>query len=188
MKEIEITCKIYDKLKDVKQILTVNNFVLIDKFYQKDLYFSKYSTTKLIRLSANSLITNSMLIRNYNNQKYSLIHKHKFTDKKVISETKISENLSNPNKVIQIFSNIGLNNWATIENFSYVYSKDKLVFILQDIKDLGLFIECEFEASYTKKIFEIRQSIINTLKSLNLNFSKETNCNKAYLMLHKKPL
>lgn len=41
----------------------------------------------------------------------------------------------------------GLNNYAAVKNNSYVYKKDEIVFIVQVIENLGIFIEYEEDDS-----------------------------------------
>lgn len=73
----------------------------------------------------------------------------------------------------------GLNNYSAVKNNSYVYKKDEIVFIVQVIENLGIFIEHEEDDNMTiMKQQEKIDYMCNVVNSLNLKLGNDYFCKK----------
>lgn len=80
----------------------------------------------------------------------------------------------------------GLNNYSAVKNNSYVYKKDEIVFIVQIIENLGIFIEYEEDDSMTiLKQQEKIDYMCNVVNSLNLKLGNDHFCKKVFILLNK---
>lgn len=80
----------------------------------------------------------------------------------------------------------GLNNYSAVKNNSYVYKKDEIVFIVQVIENLGIFIEYEEDDSRTiMKQQEKIDYMCNVVNSLNLKLGNDYFCKKVFMLLNK---
>lgn len=80
----------------------------------------------------------------------------------------------------------GLNNYSAVKNNSYVYKKDEIVFIVQIIENLGIFIEYEEDDNMTiMKQQEKIDYMCNVVNSLNLKLGNDYLCKKVFMLLNK---
>ena len=80
----------------------------------------------------------------------------------------------------------GLNNYASVKNNSYVYKKDEIVFVVQVIEKLGIFIEYEEDDSMTNKNQQEKiEYMCNVVNSLNLKLGNDYFCKKVFMLLNK---
>lgn len=80
----------------------------------------------------------------------------------------------------------GLNNYSAVKNNSYVYKKDEIVFIVQIIENLGIFIEYEEDDNMTiMKQQEKIDYMCNVVNSLNLKLGNDYFCKKVFMLLNK---
>ena len=186
MKEAEITVRVFNSLDEINNILNSKGFNLIEKYHMTDWYFSKYDDVS--KLGYAELMNKSFLVRNRNDKKYMcLCYKKKNfdLDGNVISEEKLLANTPDTLTAVKIFQSAGLNNYCVVENDSYVYKNGSILFALQVIKDLGIFIELEENESMKEmdniQKFNHTKSIVN---SLGLNLGKDYSCKKVFMLLH----
>ena len=185
MKETEVTVQVFEEIDVILEKLKVDGYQLIEKYFLNDWYFSKFDTRDLIDMEYEEIINNSFLLRQIIDDKITnrITYKKKdvFNDI-VISEEKTNLNIEDLNKALFIFNSIGLNNWCVINNVSYVFEKEKIIFIVQDIKDLGVFIEYE-ETKDMKNLLPLEKiDLMKTnLAKLNLKLGNDFNCKKVYM-------
>lgn len=191
MRETEITVEILSNMQTTKKLLKEQNFNIEEKITMTDYYFSTLNTETLLNLSFSDLTKNSLLVREVINSKENIkliIYKDKQFDNNnnVISEEKTSITISDINDTIKTFKNIGLNNYAKLVQNMTIYSNGKICFALQEVEDLGNFIEYE-EEEYMKDMSEQEKMdlMYTHLKSLNLELGNDLSCKKLYLYLHK---
>lgn len=87
---------------------------------------------------------------------------------------------------ITIFEKLGLKELVRIVNEKHTYMSDEYEIVLEDVKDLGLFMEVEKLTQIPdEKISETKEEIRQFIKSLNIEFGEEQNAGKPELMLRK---
>lgn len=188
--ETEITVELLENLEIAKNKLNNLGFIIKEKVLMTDYYFSKLPLDEILNLDYANLIKNSFLVRSVktdNEEINQIIFKKKILDNcnNVIAEDKIKTNISNLNSTVKLFSEAGLTNYTTLTQNMTVYSNGEMEFVIQEIDNLGVFIEYE-EDDTMKGLTEQEKinTMLNNLKSLRLEIGNDYSCKKVYLKLH----
>lgn len=87
----------------------------------------------------------------------------------------------------KIIEQLGLRELIRIDNKKYTFLTDEYEIVLEDVVELGLFMEVEkLEQVSDDKVLETKEGIRTFLKSLNIKFGDEQSAGKPELMLRKK--
>lgn len=87
---------------------------------------------------------------------------------------------------IEINRHLGFEELVRIDNTKYTYMTTDYEIVLEDVKNLGLFLEVEKLAQVPdEKVVETKEEIRNFLKTLNIEFGEEQNAGKPELMIRK---
>jgi len=187
MKNTEITAQIFDDYQTTKQKLLNLGYNEIHSFEMNDSYFTSLSNTSI---QYQDLINNSFLLRKFSDDStHYMIYKNKEFDKNgnVVSEEKIISKIDSFESVKNILNNANFNNYANILTKIYVFKKDDIEFVLQNVESLGLFIEIEeFKAIKNFSTEEKLDKLITFLKKLNLNIGDNYNCKKLEMIIKQK--
>ena len=186
MKETEITVQVFNSLDEIKTNLQNLGFLIIEEYLMEDYYYSKYSTSELKTFSYPDLIKNSFLVRDIkdDNPKVLLTYKNKDIDSfgNVIGEEKIKCRLGLLQNALDVFNSAGLNCWCTLNQHIIVFKKDNICFAVQDVKDLGIFIEYEEDESMQNLTPNEKIKLMkNYLNQLNLNLGTDYSCKKVFM-------
>lgn len=184
--ETEITVQVFNKLEEIQKILKGSGFEMIESYQLNDWYFSKYEDISFFGYQ--DLLNNSFLVRQIidDNPQIQLCYKKKVLDENnnVVSEEKTNTTIKDLEKTLQIFKMANLNNYCVLKNNSYVYKKDEICFVVQCIKDLGIFIEYEEDDSMKnmneKEKFNYMSKIV---KQLGLKLGQNYSCKKVYMKI-----
>ncbi len=88
---------------------------------------------------------------------------------------------------IQINKNLGFTELVRVENIKYVFKHPLYEIVLEEVKDLGLFLEVEkLDQVSDEQVAALKQEIRQFLKSLPIEFGKEQNMGKPELLLRKR--
>ncbi|MCF7872289.1 class IV adenylate cyclase [Candidatus Woesearchaeota archaeon] len=86
----------------------------------------------------------------------------------------------------KIVESMGMKPLITVDNTKHIFVKDDFELVVEDVKDLGLFLEVEIlNAKEDADVEKERKRIFEFVKSLNLVVGKELNIGKPELMLNK---
>lgn len=190
--ETEITVELLDTFKNTLTKLINQGFEIKEKVLMTDYYFSKLSLNNLQALEYAELIKNSFLVRNVRTETEEInqiIFKKKVLDSSnnVIAEEKIKTDISDLNSTIKLFKEAGLTNYTTLTQQMTVVGKDKIVFVIQEVENLGTFIEYEEDDSMNELTEQEKiDTMLNTIKTLSLNIGNDYSCKKVYLKFHNK--
>ncbi len=193
MRQIEITLKVYNSLKEVDKILKKQGFKMIRKSRIEDMYLKK-ENIKLGKRNILKVLSNCVLIRyikNKNKEFKLLTYKKKdYNGKKVISETKYNVNIDNIEKAYNIFINLGFTKIVDVKYDVIVYEKSGLELAFQDVEGLGLLLEVEnsndFAGVSDKDIIKEKRDMVKELSKFGLNLSKDYDIKKAYELIKLK--
>ena len=90
-------------------------------------------------------------------------------------------------KIGEIFNKLGLEELIRIENTKSTFVTENYEIVLEDVKDLGIFMEVERHNVHDKEdILKVKEEILNWIKNLNIKVSLELTMGKPELMLRKK--
>ena len=186
MKETEITLQIYTTLEETIKILKEQGYTEIENFVMDDHYFT--SLNEVHNKKYSEIMKNSILLRS-GKDKHLLIYKNKEFDIQgnVICEEKINCPVLDIYSAEKILKLANFNNFVNLNTHIQVFNKGKIEFAIQEVKDLGLFIEIE-EFDYMKNITseEKVEGLLKIAKSLNLQLGSDHNCKKVQMMLNKQ--
>lgn len=184
MRETEITIQVFDDLVTIFNKLNKHGFNIVSKYELNDWYFTKLKTNSTVSYS--SLLENSFLVRQIieDTEMVYLCYKDKQIDEKgnVLSEEKIKVNVSNLLDTLKIFNKANINCWCKLKQMNYVFKKGQIEFVVQEVEDLGNFIE--YEENETMVDMNFKQKIdymYSQIKNLDLNLGTDLSCKKVYM-------
>lgn len=188
MKETEITIQVFDDFLSIDKHLKELGYSVQEEYTMKDTYFT--SLLNLENISYLQLLKNSFLVREIldDNPKIFITYKDKVLNEnnEVISEEKTNLKIDNVEKAVKIFTKCNLNNWCNVNATITVYINEHIVFSVQQVENLGIFIE--YEEDETMKdmtLDEKRNYMKNTLLDLGLNLGKDFSCKKVFMLYQK---
>ena len=189
MSKTEITVQVFNDYNEIYEILKRKGFEMVENYQLNDWYFSKFDN--VLNLSYVDLMNNSFLVRHIIDEcpKIQLCYKKKELDKfgNVLLEEKVKSDLTKLESAVKIFDLAGLNNYCKVENNSFVYKNGNIGFVVQIIKNLGIFIEYEEDESMKDLSPDQKFSyMVNITKNLGLKLGNDFSCKKVFMLLHKK--
>ncbi|HHU59771.1 TPA: hypothetical protein GXZ34_02480 [bacterium] len=190
--ETEITVQVFDNMNEISKKLTEQGYEVIEKFGVKDYYFSRFPLSELENLPYGEMISNSLIVREIIdefNPKKLLVYKNKvISGDVVLEEDKINIKIDDIEKTKKALTLAGLTNWGRVFNKSTVFKKDEIVFDVQEIEDLGIFIEYEEDESmqHLRSPVEKIEHMKNIVSSLGLKLGGDFSCKKVYMLFQKQ--
>ena len=89
-------------------------------------------------------------------------------------------------KAQRIIEGIGMKELVTVDNRKHTFTDDKYEVVLEDVKDLGLFLEVErLNLEDDADIETVKKEIQEFIDSLGIDVSKDLNVGKPELMLQR---
>lgn len=184
-KEVEILVEVFDKKEEAIRNLASLKFLGDKKTL--DIYFVDPKRDDL-KPDNNGQLKNCLRIRN-KDEESSVAYKVDHFDKKGIwlysdeYETIVSDFL----KTRDIFEKLGFKELIKIENTKSTFVNEDYEIVLEDVKDLGIFMEVErHNVDDNEDIIEVKEEIWNWIKKLNIKVGLELTMGKPELMLRKK--
>ena len=84
-----------------------------------------------------------------------------------------------------IFNKLGLVKFIEINNKKETYIYNNYEIVIEDVKDLGIFMEVEYCTNEDVDVKLIKKEIQNFIDSLELNVSEELNMGKPEMYMKK---
>jgi predicted adenylyl cyclase CyaB len=150
----------------------------IDEYY----YDPKRDTLKPDK---NNQLSHCLRLRSKNNE-YSITYKDDvFENNKWLYSNEYETKIESVEMIRQIFERLGLKKFIEINNEKEIYKSSKYEIALENVKDLGIFLEVEYCTNEDVDVNKIREEIKDFMKDLNLNISEELNMGKPEMFLKK---
>ncbi len=191
MQKMEITVQVFGTKKDLFKQLKILGFSFVENFQLNDWYFTKLKDISIV--SFKELIDNSILVREIikdGKTQTQICYKKKYYDDfgNVIGEEKTKTYVKDRDKIINILTLAGLNNYCDLHNDSYIFAKGNQELAIQVVGDLGIFIEYEEDNSIPQNLTskEKFQYMIDFVKGLNLKIGTDFSCKKVLLKRNNK--
>jgi len=191
--ETEITAKIFCTRNEASKILERNGFFFKEKFLLVDSYYTHLKLEPDIEYQ--KLLESSIVIRDADfNRRYgsvtssTLMYKDKLYDERgeVVSETKKTCDISSSVAANEIFALAGFTEWCTKSVNGYVFKKGNNELLIQEVDDLGLFLEIEeFPSQRDQPESKKMKELIEFAKSLGLPLGHNFNEKISYLLFKK---
>lgn len=90
--------------------------------------------------------------------------------------------------VKEILKRLGLKQLLIIKNKKKIYKYNKYEIVLEDVENLGYFIEVEYCTYDDVNVKEIKNEIQKFIDSLGLNVSEELNMGKPEMILRNRKI
>ena len=160
MKEIEILVEVFDTKDRVKETLSSFNYMGLNKVIDEYYYDPKRDTLKPSKDDV------------YDNNKWLYSNEYETEVEKI-------------DMLKEIFNKMGLVKFIEINNSKETYTYKDYEIVLEDVKDLGLFMEVEHCTNNDVDVKEIKRQIQSFINSLNLDVSEELNMGKPEMYIKK---
>lgn len=182
MKEIEVLVEVYEDLSKMKKILSKFNYQGTKKIIDEYYYDPKRKTLKPDK---NNKIFHCLRTRQKNNE-YLVTYKDDIYKRgKWIYSNEYETKVESLDTMKEIFEKIGLVKFIEINNEKETYTTDKYEIVLENVKDLGIFLEVEYCTTDDVDVIEIKKEIQKFIDSLNIKVSEELNMGKPEMYLKK---
>lgn len=183
MKEIEILIEVKSSKEEALKALQGFRFEGIKKTL--DIYFYDPLRTDLQANGEGRL--NACFRLRQKDGKNTVAYKVDHFDGDIWSHSDEYETeINNFGTSIKIFEKLGLKELISIDNEKHTYMTDEYEIVLEDVKDLGIFMEVEKLSQVPdEKVSETKDEIRQFIQSLNIKLGQEQNAGKPELMLRK---
>ncbi len=180
MKEIEILVEVYDDIDSVKKKLEQFEYVglkhTIDEYY----YDPKRDTLKPDK---DNQLSHCLRLRSKNNDYYITYKDDVFENGIWQYSNEYETKVESMDMLKEIFDRLELKKFIEIDNKKEIYKTEKYEIALEDVKDLGLFLEVEYCTNDDVDIKEVKKEIQSFIDDLEINVSKELNMGKPEMYM-----
>ncbi len=182
MKEIEVLVEVYDDILSIKNKFKKFDYKglknTIDEYY----YDPKRDTLKPDK---DNQLSHCLRVRSKNNE-YSITYKDDvFDNGKWLYSNEYETKVESVAMIKEIFNKLGLVKFIEINNKKETYIYNNYEIVIEDVKDLGIFMEVEYCTNEDVDVKLIKKEIQNFIDSLELNVSEELNMGKPEMYMKK---
>ena len=182
MKEIEVLVEVYDDILSIKNKFKKFDYKglknTIDEYY----YDPKRDTLKPDK---DNQLSHCLRVRSKNNE-YSITYRDDvFDNGKWLYSNEYETKVESVAMIKEIFSKLGLVKFIEINNKKEIYTYNNYEIVIEDVKDLGIFMEVEYCTNEDVDVKLIKKEIQNFIDSLELNVSEELNMGKPEMYMKK---
>ena len=194
MQTIEITVKVKESKDSTKDKLIKNGFKQTSDEHGHDIYMTR-RLDELNKDNILEILNDSVLLRHhfgeYREERKWLVSKKKnYKDGHVTSEEITSVLIDDIDKMKKILENEGYKELIQKNQYFNDYTKGDIVFILEEVDDIGLLIEYENKKDFTGKtseeIMEEKERMYQYIKSLGIDVDTDYDIKKAHYLITKK--
>ncbi len=190
--QTEVTVKVLMTKQNLVKLLEKNGYEKTETFDLVDTYYSSLGDAEAVKnIDYQTLISKSFIVRNVvdaASTSQKIIYKNKQFDdaNNIIGETKLCTNIEETSTLNLILKSAGLKSWCEVKDHAKIYVLNEIELILQEVDNLGLFLELEEYKSIENLSNEEKfETLKNVIKDLNIKTTEEYSIKKAYMLLHK---
>ena len=185
MKEIEILVEIYDQIDKVKGVLNKFNYIGVKETLDEYYYDPKREDLKPDK---DNKLYKCLRLRRKDTDYYITYKDDVFDNGKWLYSNEYETKVESIDIARSILNKLGLIKFIEINNKKTIYRFDKYEITLEEVKDLGLFLEVEYCTSDDIDVKEIKKEIQKFIDSLNIKVSEELDMGKPELYLRKNSI
>lgn len=182
MKEIEILVEVKDDIDTVKNKLKDFEYVglnhTIDEYYYDPL-------RDALKPDNNNQLANCLRLRAKNDNYYVTYKNDVFEGEKWLYSNEYETKIESIEMMKEVFERLGLKKFLEIDNNKEIYKTDKYEIALENVKDLGIFLEVEYCTDEDVDVSKIKEEIQEFIDKLEINVSEELNMGKPEMYMHK---
>lgn len=182
MKEIEVLVEVYDDILSIKDKFKNFKYNGLQKTIDEYYYDSK---SDLLKPDKYNQISHCLRLRSKNDEYFITYKDDVFEDGKWLYSNEYETKIESIEMIKEIFNKLGLVKFIEIDNNkeSYIYNNYEIV--IENVKDLGIFMEVEYCTNDDVDVKLIKKEIQSFIDSLKLNVSKELNMGKPEMYMKK---
>ncbi len=182
MKEIEVLVEVYDKIENIKKKLKKYEYNGLKRTIDQYYYDPKRSELKPDK---NNQLDHCLRLRS-KNEEYSITYKDDiFENGKWLYSNEYETKIEDIKIVEKIFDKLGLKKFIEIDNSKETYHYNNYEIVIENVKDLGIFMEIEYCTDKNVDVKVIKKEIQDFIDSLNIKVSKELNMGKPEMYIKK---
>lgn len=182
MKEIEILVEMYDSIDTIKEKFKEFEYVGLKKTIDEYYYDPKRD---LLKPDENNQLSHCLRLRE-KDKEYSITYKDDvFEGEKWLYSNEFETRVDSIDTIKEIFNKLGLIKFIEINNEKETYIFGDYEIVIENVKDLGLFMEVEYCTSEDVDIRLIKEQIQDFINSLGINVSDELNMGKPEMYMKK---
>ncbi len=182
MKEIEVLVEVYDDILSIKNKFEKFDYKglknTIDEYY----YDPKRDTLKPDK---DNQLSHCLRVRSKNNECSITYKDDVFDNGKWLYSNEYETKVESVAMIKEIFNKLGLVKFIEINNKKETYIYNNYEIVIEDVKDLGIFMEVEYCTNEDVDVKLIKKEIQNFIDSLELNVSEELNMGKPEMYMKK---
>ncbi len=182
MKEIEILVELHTDIKSTKKILS--KYKLINEARTIDTYYYDPLRNNL-KINQNNAIDECLRLRKKGDKFYITYKVDHFENKKWLYSSEYETKIDDITTLEKIFELLGLKKLLVIDNKKTIYNSDKYEIALEEVNDLGNFLEVEYSTNEDVDVHKIKKEIQEFINKLGLDVSEELNMGKPEMMIRK---
>ncbi len=184
MKEIEILVKVLDNKQKALSVLDSYKKVGIKKI--TDTYFFNSERNEL-QPDQSGRLTRCLRLRKKENKNFLAYKIDYFNEKGVwLYSDEHETEVADFETMMVILRHLGLEILVEIKNKKHIYLTDKYEIVLEEVENLGLFLEVECLGQVEDdKVLDVKNEIWKFIKSLKMVTEEESNAGKPELMIRK---
>ena len=182
MKEIEVLVEVYDDIDKVKEALNKFDYkgkkVTIDEYYYDPL-------RDTLKPDKDNQLSHCLRLRSKNDE-YSITYKDDvFDNGKWVYSNEYESKIESIDMIREIFSKLGLVKFIEINNEKETYIYNDYEIVLENVKDLGVFLEVEYCTNKDVDVKEVKTNIQIFIDELGISVSPELNMGKPEMYMKK---
>ena len=182
MKEIEVLVEVYDDILNVKNKLGKFEYkglnTTIDEYY----YDPKRDTLKPDK---NNQLSHCLRVRSKNGEYFITYKDDVFDNGKWLYSNEYETKVESISMIKEIFEKLGLVKFIEINNEKETYTYNNYEIVIENVKNLGVFMEVEYCTNEDVDVKTIKKEIQEFIDSLELNVSEELNMGKPEMYMKK---
>jgi predicted adenylyl cyclase CyaB len=182
MKEIEVLVEVYDDILNIKRKFEKFNYEGLKETIDEYYYDPKRDTLKPDK---ENQLSHCLRLRSKNDNYFITYKDDVFEDGKWLYSNEYETKVESIDIIKEIFEKLGLVKFIKIENKKETYTYDNYEIVIEDVKDLGIFMEVEYCTNEDVDVKLIKKEIQNFIDGLGLNVSEELNMGKPEMYMKK---
>ncbi len=183
MKEIEILVNFDNSKEEVLEILKsfekVNKKRIVDVYYYDELRNN-------LKPEKDTRVNEIFRLRKKDDVSILTYKKNYFDDKTWLYSDEYETTIGEYEVLENIISMLGLKELIKLDNTRTTYKYDKYEIVLDELNEVGIFLEVEVMANPEEDHIKIKKDIYNFIKSLGLKNLRVLNVGKNQMLLRKK--
>lgn len=182
MKEIEVLVEVYDDILNIKRKFEKFNYEGLKETIDEYYYDPKRDTLKPDK---ENQLSHCLRLRSKNDNYFITYKDDVFEDGKWLYSNEYETKVESIDIIKEIFEKLGLVKFIKIENKKETYTYDNYEIVIEDVKDLGIFMEVEYCTNEDVDVKFIKKEIQNFIDGLGLNVSEELNMGKPEMYMKR---